>query len=52
MEDHFAVNQTKTSSPELLAKSQFKLKKAQKIIKPMRYNLSTIPYDHIVKIKN
>ena len=36
----------------LIAKFRFKLKKVQKTTRPFRYDLSQIPYDYTVEVRN
>ena len=36
----------------LIAKFRLKLKKAEKAIRPFRYDLNQIPYNYIVEVKN
>ena len=36
----------------LIAKFRLKLKKAEKTIRPFRYDLNQIPYDYIVKVRD
>ena len=36
----------------LIAKFRFKLKKAEKISRPFRYDLNQIPYDYTVEVIN
>ena len=40
------------SDHELIAKFKLKLKKVGKTTTPFRYDLSQIPYDYIVEVKN
>ena len=36
----------------LIAKLRLKLKKAEKTIRPFRYDLNQIPYDYTVEVRN
>ena len=55
MEKLNAVNKNKTrsSDPELfIAKFRLKLKKVGETTRPFRYDLSQIPYDYTVEVRN
>ena len=55
MEKLYTVSKNKTGSSDhevLIAKFRLKLKKVGKTTTPFRYDLSQIPYDYIVEVKN